>query len=100
MPEACNFIKNETLAQVFSCEFCEIYKNTLFTEHLWTTAYLAVVMSFPNRDKIVISYFKQRKMRANLYNPEAYLGHVRLSFFVKIVNGWKLYPEAAIQRCS
>ena len=25
---ACNFIKKETLAQVFSCEFCEIFKNT------------------------------------------------------------------------
>ena len=37
-PEACNFIKNEALAQVFFCEFCEISKNTLFTEHLWTTA--------------------------------------------------------------
>ena len=29
-PEACNFIKKETLAQVFSCEFCEIYKNTFY----------------------------------------------------------------------
>ena len=27
---ACNFIKKETLAQVFSCEFCEISKNTFF----------------------------------------------------------------------
>ena len=27
--EACNFIEKETLAQVFSCEFCEIYKNTI-----------------------------------------------------------------------
>ena len=27
-PEACNFIKKETLAQVFFCEFCEISKNT------------------------------------------------------------------------
>ena len=35
---ACNFIKKETLAQVFSCEFCEISKNTFFTEHLWATA--------------------------------------------------------------
>ena len=35
---ACNFIKRETLAQVFSCEFWEISKNTLFTKHLWTTA--------------------------------------------------------------
>ena len=29
---ACNFIKKETLAQMFSCEFCEISKKTLFTE--------------------------------------------------------------------
>ena len=28
--------KKEILAQVFSCEFCEISKNTFFTEHLWT----------------------------------------------------------------
>ena len=27
-PEACNFIKQEALAQVFSCEFCKIFKNT------------------------------------------------------------------------
>ena len=36
-PQACNFIKKETLAQVFSCEFCEIFKNTFFTEQLRTT---------------------------------------------------------------
>ena len=27
-PQACNFIKRETLAQVFSCEFYKIFKNT------------------------------------------------------------------------
>ena len=26
--KACNFIQKETLAQVFSCEFCKISKNT------------------------------------------------------------------------
>ena len=35
---ACNFTKKGTLAQVFSYEFCEISKNTFFTEHLQTTA--------------------------------------------------------------
>ena len=30
--------KKETLAQVFSCEFCDNFKNTFFTEYLWTTA--------------------------------------------------------------
>ena len=29
-PQACNFIEKETLAQVFSCEICEIFKNTFF----------------------------------------------------------------------
>ena len=31
-------MKKETLAQGFSCEFCEISKNTFFTEHLQETA--------------------------------------------------------------
>ena len=31
------FNKNETLAQVFSNEFCTIFKNNFFKEHLWTT---------------------------------------------------------------
>ena len=28
LPQSCNFIKKETLAQVFSCKFCENFKNT------------------------------------------------------------------------
>ena len=36
--EDCNFNKKDILAQVFSCEFCEIPNNTFFTEHLWATA--------------------------------------------------------------
>ena len=38
MCQSLNFIKKESLAQVFSCEFYEISKNTFFTEHLRTTA--------------------------------------------------------------
>ena len=41
--QAYNFIKKETLAQMFSCEFCEISKNTFFTEHLRTTASASTV---------------------------------------------------------
>ena len=33
--ETRNFVKEGTLAQVFSCEFSEIRKNTFFIEHLW-----------------------------------------------------------------
>ena len=31
-------IKREALAEIFSCEFCKIAKNTFFKEHLWVTA--------------------------------------------------------------
>ena len=31
-------IKKEALAQVFSCEFCKISRNTFFIEHFWATA--------------------------------------------------------------
>ena len=34
-PKVCNFIKKETLAQVFFCEFCEFSKNTFSAEHLF-----------------------------------------------------------------
>ena len=34
-PQACNFVKEETLLQVLSCEFLEIFKNIFFTEHFW-----------------------------------------------------------------
>ena len=36
--EACNFVKKETLVQVFSREFWEISKNAFSTEHLWATS--------------------------------------------------------------
>ena len=32
-------IKQEALAQVFSCEFCKIFKNIFFTEQIRVTAY-------------------------------------------------------------
>ena len=37
MPETCNFIKKETLAQVFFCELYEISKNTFFAKHVCAT---------------------------------------------------------------
>ena len=36
-------LKNETLAQVFSCEFCEISKNTSFLQNTSERLLLAVI---------------------------------------------------------
>ena len=46
--DTCNFIKKEQLAQLFSCEFCEISKNTFFTEPLWTNAHDPLTKSLSN----------------------------------------------------
>ena len=34
---AATLLKKETLTQVFFCEFCKIFNNTFFTEHLRTS---------------------------------------------------------------
>ena len=34
-PESYNFIKKETLTQVFSWEFYEIFKSSFFIEHIF-----------------------------------------------------------------
>ena len=36
-------IKKESLAQVFSCGFCEMSKNTFFTEHFGWLKYFSFV---------------------------------------------------------
>ena len=39
-PQACNFIKKKSLAQMLSCELCKISKHTFFTKHLrWVFLY-------------------------------------------------------------
>ena len=34
----CKFIKKETPIQVFSCDYCKVFKKTYFEEHLRTAA--------------------------------------------------------------
>ena len=45
-------IKKEALAQVFSCEFCEISKNTFFTEHLRVIASVSTSLYPTNFAKV------------------------------------------------
>ena len=75
--KACIFIKKGIPTQVFSCEYCEIFKNRFLVEHflfiillrddriLWTSLgtkltcfiFLVLLLCFPSyRESIVISY--------------------------------------------
>ena len=51
-------IKKETLAQVFSCEFCEISKNSFSTEHIQATA-----SEFLQKDEFNIDEFNVRQTK-------------------------------------
>ena len=63
---ACNFIKKETLAQMLSCESCEIFKKTYFAEHLRTTAFESGAhlssnfRKFFKGDKQISEYFESK----------------------------------------
>ena len=65
--KACNLIKKETLAQVFSCSFCEISKNTFSTEHLQTTFLHISTCSMLTANKIIATVFS--------YSNSHYLHH-------------------------
>ena len=51
---ACNFIKKETLAQVFSCEFCKISKNIF--SYRTPPAPASLLMNFSNVQNIHLTF--------------------------------------------
>ena len=63
-----DFHKKESLAQVFSCQFCEISKNTFFTEHLWTT--ISVSDSISDKRPYFIGEEKLMAQKCAVPDPE------------------------------
>ena len=66
-------LKKRTLAQVFSSEFCEISKNTFFTERLQPTASVRFkkILCTRSRSRLVqtrhyclLSYFEVKQIEA------------------------------------
>ena len=66
----CNFIKKETLAQVFSCKFCEISKNTFFIEHLWWMLlyFIRHPLKIKHRRILTGSFFHQNNIKPRYVN--------------------------------
>ena len=66
--EACNFIKKETLTQVFSSEFCEISKNTSFHRtHPVAASELVKKCCFRILQIEYIIYKKHKKMHSERF---------------------------------
>ena len=78
---ACNFFRKKALAQVFSCEFCEIFKSIFFTEHHWTTAsdFQLIKFSSKNLDYFIFQSFYNLKIFQNMKNINSWYGQTSLT---------------------
>ena len=70
--EACNFINQEGLAKVFSCEFCEIFKNTLFYRTPPVITSVCPFMRNENRVLPIVPIFQKQLFPDFLQNPCSY----------------------------
>ena len=83
----CNFIKKETLTQVFSCGFCEILKNVFFTVNLrllcgWCVC-LCLWTSICVRQKVVIRRCSIKKVFLKISQNSSESTCARVSFLWK-----------------
>ena len=89
--KACNFIKNEALERVFSCEFSETSKKTFFTEHLWTTASGIPMILCPFMETfidVLIYCFPVKKAGNLIYRTEIC---VLLQFMFGDILQWRIF---------
>ena len=88
--QACNFIKKEPLTQVFSCEFCKIFKNTFLYRTLLTVAsYLS------NIPKVTHHEWDSRLKVANLLKASVFS-----EIFQIVQNKYPLYTERKLNVCK
>ena len=75
---ACNVIKKETLAQVFSCEFCKISLSTFFTEHL-----RRLLLFFGNRPVKIFNLIHVSKMKLEIIQTVSNQGNLVTKLVLK-----------------
>ena len=70
-PSLCNFIKKETLVQVFSCEFCVIFKN-IFLQHTFRWLLLDISLFQLPWANVIVAHFV-RDMNFSFLNKVLYM---------------------------
>ena len=89
---------------MFSCEFCEICKNTFFTEHLWVTASGLGYRSFSYNKMFLMKFILIQVTRNSNYIIRLFLGsslqslqnvlyYVTITFFHVPKNVFLIMPE-------
>ena len=88
-PQACNLLK-ETLAQVFSCEFCKNFTNTFLQNTGWLVLSIITVwqgskyFSSPCKKNLVNGYFSWGEFQDNSYG-------VSCEFLVSYMQGKSMF---------
>ena len=95
--KACNFIKKESLAQAFSCEFYEISKNTYFYRTplvaasetlialiLISCLYLSPIIWFLRLIRLFVSFRKSKYCCFYLWNVKVYIGVIQVLFWLHL----------------
>ena len=107
---AYNFFKKETLVQLFSCEFCESFKASLFTKQLWlllifikpTIHFLIFFLMFTNKTCSLLNIFQNlaEKLPGNNYSFEqvlllvkSFLTQMRTANFKEFIPSFKKHNE-------
>ena len=72
----------ETPTQVFSCEFCEAFKNTFFTEHLWWSWSFSFKLFYVQE----FNEFLSNSMEFLHANSKNYLGYLHFFFIHFLYN--------------
>ena len=87
--EACNFITKKTLAQVISCELCEIFKNIFFYRTLLVTAFVFFLLLY------YMKYWKLLPLEEFFF--EDFSGTVQELITHNLAEEWPNEPQACLQ---
>ena len=77
------YLKKEILAQVFSFEFCEIFQNSFFTEHIRTTVSIWMTVFFCDALAPFLTFYFSRK---RLFSLHFFLDVVKNVFYYLVCN--------------
>ena len=89
------FIKKESLAQVFSSEFSEIFKNIFFYRRSLVAASVmtsvALIFTWLIWNASCWPFFFKKKIQTQIYNIKRPPGRLSASFF--LMGSWKLFLQ-------
>ena len=96
--KACNFIKKKTLTQVFSCEFCQISRNTFFHRTPPAAAFEFSYLKLDKNLKVRPVFFSKATSTVycyftcslfNFFTEKEYNSKVVFSYFTERTNSCK-----------